>query len=253
MGAPGSGECEIHLRRPDLAVKSMFAAGPLSLDPVQEQVGRPPVRIGRYSSVPVIDALVENRVPNPHCDGRESFAGEILVHLRRRVCSPLLDLEIPDTIVAVSERQGEAVLARIAVGMNAAPVILPIDSEIIIGREQVSSHDPADGRGQSPEEVEQRLVEMALGLEARPAKEIDMLLDAAERDRPVAQILLEALQEGHCDFGFDQALQMGIAVGPIVSKNVQRHLNHLPVGSLRRFVLSPASTGNPPLPAAELW
>ncbi|RJF85940.1 hypothetical protein D3876_19025 [Sphingomonas cavernae] len=168
--------------------------------------------------MPVVHALIQHRIAHLHRDGGIVLGAEIGIDFGGGVGAPLFQLEVPDLAVAIVQRQRQAVLARLAVRMDAADVAFAIDTEIVVGGQQVTSRDLAHDRGQPPQKEAHRLVVIAINLEGGTVEQVHLVGHAAERDRSGAHVVLQVLQEGARDLGRNQALEMCVAMFVITAR-----------------------------------
>lgn len=82
-------------------------------------------------------ALVENPVPRLHGYRPMGLIAEVVGDDGLWHLGPFgRDRQCPGTVVAISDGERQAVLARLTIGMDAAHVALLIGSEVSVGRQQ---------------------------------------------------------------------------------------------------------------------
>src|SRR5206468_8153087 len=100
----------------------------------------------------MVDAAVHDGVAGTHRNGRKGLLAEVVLNRTERLLEvALLHAERPGNIVAKLERQRQAVLAGLAVGMDAANVVLLVDPEISVGRHQLATGNQRDPWRQPPQ------------------------------------------------------------------------------------------------------
>ena len=88
------------------------AKRPVGIDPVQEEMRRPGVGIGRGAAVAMLDPAIGDGIADPHRQRGARLGPEIVGEQILRPGSPSrADLERPGDVVAIIEGQRQAVLA----------------------------------------------------------------------------------------------------------------------------------------------
>ncbi|PAV92561.1 hypothetical protein WR25_14992 [Diploscapter pachys] len=96
-------------------------------------------------------ALVENPVARLHSHRPMRLIAEVVGdHGLWHLCSFSRDRQRPGTVVAISDGERQAVLARLTIGMDAAHVALLIGSEVGVRRQQWPTNHLRNARGQPP-------------------------------------------------------------------------------------------------------
>ena len=114
----GGAYAEYTLRR---NVEDLAGMRAFRIDPVQEKVRRPAIWVGRRPAMAVRDAAIGDGIADRHRQRRHRLDAPILGDdLFRSALALPPDLERPGHVVAIVERQRQAVLARRAVAVDAA-------------------------------------------------------------------------------------------------------------------------------------
>src|SRR6476646_4155945 len=101
--------------------------------------------------------------------------------------------------------------------MDAADVVLPVDSEVIVAGQQIGARELTDYRRQPPQEGRQRAIEMARNLDRRVAGQRFAPKERVERLARPREVSLQLADERAGDFGRNQPFDAGVTVLRIVA------------------------------------
>ena len=131
--------------------------------------------------------------------------------------------------------------------MDPAEVAFSVDSQVIVGRQQVLADDPGEDGSQAPKEEGHGRVVLTVNLERRPSEKVRKLGDPAQVDRAGTEIYLQAFQKSRAYLGRNEAFHLRVAVRPIIvcllhaRKNIDRAKVRNGVGSKSSLVRLPMS------------